>query len=62
MEAKLSCAIWILTALFMIYRLKIFTRTLQKMWRKGLIRVDIQRMKTGHYPSEKKQGDRRNER
>ena len=30
-----------------------FTGTLQKMWRKGLIRVDIQRMKRGHYPSEK---------
>ena len=29
------------------------TGTLQKMWRKGLIRVDIQRMKTGHYPLEK---------
>ena len=23
------------------------------MWRKGLIQVDIQSMKTGHYPSEK---------
>ena len=30
-----------------------FTGTLQTMWRKGLIRVDIQRMKTGHYPLEK---------
>ena len=30
-----------------------FTRTLQLMWRKGLIRADIQRMVTGHYPSEK---------
>ena len=29
------------------------TGTLQTMWRKGLIRVDIQRMKTGHYPLEK---------
>ena len=30
-----------------------FTETLQMMWRKGLIRVDIQRMITDHYPSEK---------
>ena len=29
------------------------TGTLLKMWRKGLIRVDIQRMITGLYPSEK---------
>ena len=28
-------------------------RTFEKTWRNGLIRVDIQRMKTGHYPSEK---------
>ena len=34
-------------------RLKIFTGTLPKMWRKGLIRLDIQRMKTGYHPSEK---------
>ena len=53
MVAKLSCAIWILTTLFMRKGLKIFTRTLQKMWRKGLIRVDIEKMKIGHYPSEK---------
>ena len=36
------------------------TGTLQKMWRKGLIRVDIQKMITGHYLSEKK-GDRPDE-
>ena len=34
-------------------RLKIFTGTLPKMWRKGLTRLDIQRMKTGYHPSEK---------
>ena len=51
--SKVNCAIWILRALFTRPGLKIFTGTLQKMWRKGLIRVDIQRMKTGHYPSEK---------
>ena len=54
MVAKLSCAIWILTTLFMRKGPKIFTGTLQKMWRKGLIRVDIQRMITDHYPLGKK--------
>ena len=34
-------------------RRKIFIETLQKMWRKGLIRVDIQRMIIGHSTSEK---------
>ena len=53
MASKLSCAIWILTALFARYRPKVFTGTLQNVWRKGLIRVDIQRMKIGHYPLEK---------
>ena len=52
-SSKVNCAIWILRALFTRQGLKIFTGTLQKMWRKGLVRVDIQRMKTGHYPSEK---------
>ena len=32
---------------------KDFYRILQKMWRESLIRVDIQRMITGHYTSEK---------
>ena len=32
---------------------KDFYRILQKMWRESLIRVDIQRMITGHYPSKK---------
>ena len=41
------------TALFMRYSPKIFTETLQKMWRKGLIRVDTQGMIACHYPSEK---------
>ena len=30
-----------------------FTEILQMMWRKGLIQVDVQRMITDHYPSEK---------
>ena len=38
MAAMLSCAIWILTALFMTWRPKILTGALQKMWRKDLIR------------------------
>ena len=33
--------------------LKTFKRTLELMWRKGLIRVDIERIKTDHYPSKK---------
>ena len=33
----LSCAIWILTALFMTWRPKILTGALQKIWRKDLI-------------------------
>ena len=53
MAVKSSCAIWILTALFTGLRRKFFIDALQKMWRKALIQVDIQRMKTGHYPSEK---------
>ena len=36
-----------------VKRLNIFTGTLKKMWRKGLERMDIQRMKTGHYQPEK---------
>ena len=30
-----------------------FYRDMQKMWRKSLIRVDIERMIAGHYPLEK---------
>ena len=53
MAAKLTYAIWILTALFMIYRPKIFTETLQEDVKKRLIQVDIQRMIIGQYPLEK---------
>ena len=54
MAAKLSCAIWIETG--------IFIETLQMMWRKGLIGVDIQRMIKSHYPSEKVKRHRPDER
>ena len=37
-----------------VYEIEVedFTDTLQKMWRKGSIQVDIQRMITDHYPLE----------
>ena len=59
MAAKLSYVIW---TEIETEDLKIFTGTLKKMWRKCLIRVDIQRMKTGHYPSETIKGDKPDER
>ena len=62
MGAKLVCAIWILAALFKRQRPKIFTMTLQKMWKNGLIRVNIERMITVHYPLEKIKKDRPDER
>ena len=54
MAAKICYAIWILTALFTRERLKIFTGSLQNVWIKGLIRVDIQKMKTGQSEKIKK--------